>query len=124
MVPRLTRGGARFIEKLLLIALCTLSFTASYAFQKQQVQIESTGPERKVKSQPAPAYPELALKTKMSGTARVEFTVTPDGTVKEVKEVGGNPVLLAALVTAVKQWRYEPGPRESVMEVKAAFSLN
>jgi hypothetical protein len=31
--------------------------------------------------------------------------------------------LLSALVRAVKQWRYEPGPKESVMEIKAAFNL-
>jgi outer membrane biosynthesis protein TonB len=48
-------------------------------------------------------------------------TVSPEGSVKQVKEVGGNPVLLGAVVQAVKQWKYEPGPRESVMEVKAAF---
>jgi outer membrane biosynthesis protein TonB len=52
----------------------------------------------------------------------VEFTVTPEGAVKDVKELGGNPVLLEALVRAVKQWKYEPASKEAIIEVKAAFS--
>jgi hypothetical protein len=41
--------------------------------------------------------------------------------VSEVRELGGNPLLLGALVSAVKQWKYEPASRESVMEIKAFF---
>lgn len=122
MVSQRTRGSAPFLKKLIVIVLSSLSFTVyTYAFQ-QQVQIQATGPERKAKSQALPEYPVLALKARMSGTARVELVVTAEGTVKDVKEIGGNPVLLGALVRAVKQWKYEPASRESVMEVKAAFS--
>lgn len=76
---------------------------------------------RKVKSNPPPEYPELAKKLNIRGLARVEATVAPDGSVKDVKEVGGNPVLVDALARAVKKWKYEPADRTSVIEVKFDF---
>ena len=69
-----------------------------------------------------PEYPELARRLKLHGIARVEVTVAPDGKVKEVKEIGGNPVLLQALVRAVNKWRYEPAANSSTLEVKYEFT--
>jgi TonB family protein len=76
---------------------------------------------RKPKSSPPPEYPELARKMHLQGVARVEVTVLPDGSVGKVKELGGNPVLLDALVRAVRKWRYESADRESVVEVQYEF---
>lgn len=87
-----------------------------------QAQLELNEGGRKIKTRVTPQYPELARKVRISGIVRVELTVTAEGTVKDVKELGGNPVLLEALVRAVKQWKYEPASKESVVEVKAAFS--
>jgi len=78
---------------------------------------------RKVKSSVPPEYPELARKLNIHGIARVEATVTPDGNVKSVKELGGNPVLVEALVRAVKKWKYEPADQTSVVEIKFDFEL-
>jgi hypothetical protein len=36
--------------------------------------------------------------------------------------MGGNPILVDALMKAVKQWRYEPADRTSVIEVKFEFA--
>jgi TonB family protein len=76
---------------------------------------------RKAKSSPPPEYPELAKRLNIRGAARVRVTIAPDGAVKEVQEVGGNPVLVDALVRAVKKWRYEPADKTSVIEVKFDF---
>lgn len=76
---------------------------------------------RKAKFSPPPEYPELAKKQKLHGVARVSLTVAPDGKVVTVKELGGHPVLVAALVDAVKKWLYEPAARESMVEVKFEF---
>ncbi|HEX7286147.1 MAG TPA: energy transducer TonB [Candidatus Angelobacter sp.] len=94
-----------------------LGFTAIPA----PCQNEQTGPARKVKVSPPPEYPELARKMSIRGIARVMVWVKPDGKVVDVKELGGNPVLLAALVQAVKKWRYEPADRESTIEVRFEF---
>lgn len=89
-----------------------------------QGRLESNDGGRKVKTRIEPEYPALAQKMGIRGTARIEITVTPEGVVKDVHELGGNPVLLDALVRAVKQWKYEPAAKESVIEVKASFGQN
>src|SRR5262245_26900996 len=53
---------------------------------------------RKIRSSVPPEYPELARKLNIRGVARVQVTVAPDGAVKEAKELGGNPVLVEALI--------------------------
>src|SRR5437667_82549 len=63
---------------------------------------------RKLKSGQPPEYPELARQMNIKGVARVMVTVSADGAVKEVKEVGGHPLLIEALTRAVKKWKYEP----------------
>lgn len=77
---------------------------------------------RKLKLSVPPEYPELARKMNIQGVARVLLTVTPDGRVVGVKELGGNPVLVAALVQAVKKWKYEAADRESEIEVRFEFA--
>lgn len=78
-------------------------------------------PFRKLVSGPPPAYPELARKLNIKGIARVRITIAKDGKVTQVKELGGNPVLVSALVDAVKKWKYEAGPEESTTEIKFQF---
>ncbi|HEX6880929.1 MAG TPA: energy transducer TonB [Terriglobales bacterium] len=69
--------------------------------------------QRKIKSQVDPIYPELAKTMHLNGTVRVEVTVSEQGTVKNTKVVGGNPVLADAAVRAVQKWKFEPGPEET-----------
>ncbi len=77
---------------------------------------------RKIKTSVPPEYPELARRLNLKGVARVQVKVAPEGAVKEVRELGGNPVLLEALVRAVKKWKYEPAATESVIEVQFDFT--
>jgi TonB family protein len=39
--------------------------------------------------------------------------VSPNGTVKEAKVVGGHPVLVNAALDAVKKWRFESSAGET-----------
>lgn len=55
------------------------------------------------------------------GSVQLQASVRPDGTVKEIKVLGGHPVLVEAAVTALKQWRYEPGPKETVETIRISF---
>ncbi len=64
---------------------------------------------RKVKSKIQAAYPELARRMNLMGTVKLEVVVTADGAAKDVKPMGGNPVLIQAATDAVKRWRWEPG---------------
>ncbi len=78
---------------------------------------------RKLRTGAPPEYPELAKKWNLKGLARVQVTIAPNGTVMEVDELGGNPVLLDALVRAVKKWKYTPGGKEQ-LEVRFVFTPN
>ena len=87
--------------------------------QTQVPQAQSGG--RKAKLNTPPEYPELARKLNIQGAARVLLTVSPDGKVGNVKELGGNPILVAALTQAVKKWKYETADHESAIEVRFEF---
>jgi len=76
---------------------------------------------RKIRLSAPPQYPELARRMNIQGVARVLLTVAPDGKVSDVKELGGNPVLVSSLVQAVKKWRYEAADQESSIEVRFEF---
>jgi len=90
---------------------------ASQASQSSSSQAST----RKLKLSVPPDYPELARKMNIQGVARVLLTVTPDGRVVGVKELGGHPVLLTALSQAVKKWKYEAADHESEVEVRFEF---
>ena len=59
---------------------------------------------------------------RLTGTVQLAAVVRPDGTVKEVRVLGGHPVLAEAASDAVRQWRYRPAPSETVEVVKIAFT--
>ena len=123
-----------FLVKLIFCTLTTMLCPALFAQtvttssqqqpQQQPQQQQTQSSSRKCKSNPPPEYPELARKMNISGTARVLLTIAPDGNVGTVKELGGNPVLVAALVKAVKKWKYEPAEHASEVEVKFNFVEN
>jgi TonB family protein len=77
---------------------------------------------RRVKNRVEPVYPELARRNNISGSARVELLVTPDGRVKDIKVLGGNPVLVQAVMAAVVKWKYEPAAEESSVVIKFDFN--
>ena len=77
---------------------------------------------RKLKYRVDPVYPELAKRNNISGSARVELLITADGRVKDVKVLGGSPVLVNAVLEAVRQWKYESAPEESSAVIKFDFN--
>jgi TonB family protein len=79
---------------------------------------------RKLKSQVAPVYPELARKMNITGVVKVQITIAPNGTVKTVKLVGGHPLLATAAMETVKKWRYEAAKDETTTVVEFRFDPN
>jgi TonB family protein len=76
---------------------------------------------RRAKTKVQPEYPELARKMNITGTVKVQVVVSPNGTVKDAKVMGGHPVLASAALDAVKKWRFEPGAGESTGVVDFKF---
>ncbi|MBZ5704065.1 MAG: energy transducer TonB [Acidobacteriia bacterium] len=76
---------------------------------------------RKVKSKVAPAYPDVARRMSIAGTVKVMVVVAPNGSIKSTKVVGGHPLLVNAVLEALKKWRFEPGPDENTGIVEFKF---
>ena len=55
-----------------------------------------------------PPYPPLALMARLQGQVQLKAIVSKDGTIKELELVSGSPMLAAAALRAVQQWRYRP----------------
>ncbi len=77
--------------------------------------------DRKTKTKVTPLYPELARRLNITGVVKVQITVSTNGSIKNVKLVGGHPVLATAAMDAVKRWRFETGPQESTGMVEFHF---
>jgi TonB family protein len=76
---------------------------------------------RRAKTKVQPVYPDLARKMNITGTVKLQVVVSPNGTVKDAKVVGGHPVLASAALEAVKKWRFEPAAVESTGVVDFKF---
>lgn len=76
---------------------------------------------RKVKSKVAPSYPDIARRMSISGTVKLVVVVTPNGSVKSTKVMGGHPILVNAAMDALRKWKFEPAPDESTGIVEFKF---
>ncbi len=109
----------RFPGTFFFFCVVLLGLTAAPVAGLQAGQFQTS--TRKIKQSVPPQYPELAKRMNIQGVARVLLTVAADGRVSDVKELGGNPVLVSSLVQAVKKWRYEAADKESTIEVRFEF---
>jgi TonB family protein len=112
----LDRSQINFSSKIL--ALAKGSYGPSHASAQ-----ESASPleARRLERGAPPEYPEIAERMKLAGTVQVQVMVKPDGSVKEVRILGGHPLLADALAHAVMQWKYQAAPKETVEVVKFSF---
>jgi len=85
-------------------------------------QTQSPEKERKIRTKVAPLYPELAKKMNVSGAVKIQIIVSPNGTVKSTRIVGGHPLLIDSAVDAVKKWKYEPAAAETTQLVEFRFT--
>ena len=76
---------------------------------------------RKVKTSVKPAYPDVARQMHITGTVRLEATVGPDGRVRDTRVVGGSPMLAQEATNAVKKWKYEEAPKETIETVEVVY---
>jgi TonB family protein len=98
------------------IALCLLLVACVAPLAAAQ-----EGLSRKAINQPTPDYPQLARKMNLSGSVKIEVTINADGTIKNTKVVGGNPLLAASAEKTVKMWKYEPAKYESTGTITVNF---
>jgi protein TonB len=76
-----------------------------------------------------PTYPEIARLAHVEGTVVLEAIVNPAGRVDHLRVVASVPLLDAAALDAVRQWRYTPSvlngqPVAVLMTVTVRFTLS
>lgn len=79
--------------------------------------------------QPAPPYPVIARQARITGVVVIDCVLDEQGNVVEMKVVSGPPLLYAAAMNALKEWKYEPTllndtPISVQMIVNVTFQLN
>lgn len=77
--------------------------------------------DRKLVTRVEPDYPDALKKLYIGGVVRVEVQVAPNGTVKNIKLLGGNPILGQSTMKAVKSWKYVPAAADETLTVKVEF---
>ncbi|HTW57586.1 MAG TPA: TonB family protein [Terriglobales bacterium] len=121
----LDRSEIRFSAKILALAKSgsgsAHSAVSTSSDEESRTDAARQEGGRRVEHRVPPEYPEIAERMKLAGTVQVEALVRPDGTVREVRVVGGHPLLVDALVRAVRQWKYQAAPKETVETVKFTF---
>ena len=75
-----------------------------------------------------PVYPPLAIVARVEGVVIVEATISRDGGVEDARVLRSVPLLDAAAVDAVRQWRFTPTllngvPVRVIMTVTVHFTL-
>jgi TonB family protein len=85
--------------------------------------------ESKVVTKMPVKAPLEAIKKRISGQVVVQLILDVGGNIKELKVLEGNPILSAAVMDAVKQWRFAPttldgDPVEVDLEIPMGFDLS
>ena len=92
------------------------------------VRITSGVQSAKLVSGPRPAYPPLARATRTQGTVKIQAVIGRDGAIKNLQVLSGPPLLIAAAMEAVQQWRYQPtllngDPVEVLTDIDVNFTI-
>ena len=106
----------RISSKLTLFALLALSIAMPSRAPGQTVT------KRKVSHKIVPDYPAVARQMNITGKVKIEALVEPDGHVKSTHAVGGSPLLIEAAERALKNWKFESGPKETTEIVEFDFT--
>jgi periplasmic protein TonB len=75
-----------------------------------------------------PEYPPLAKLARVQGSVRLEAVISADGTIQNLRILGGHTLLVKAAIDAVAHWRYQPtllngDPVEVITEIDVNFTL-
>ena len=77
----------------------------------------------------APQYPTMAQRLGIQGSVLIKALISRAGTIEQTEVVSGQPLLSAAALSAVRQWKYRPyylngEPVEVETEITVNFVLN
>jgi protein TonB len=75
-----------------------------------------------------PTYPEDAQHQRVEGAVKLRAIIARDGSVQDIDQMSGPPLLVAAAANAVRQWHYKPTsldgqPVEATESITITFRL-
>jgi len=72
-----------------------------------------------------PTYPALARSARIQGIVVLQAVISKQGTIENVTVLTGHPMLIAAAMEAVRQWRYRPYIlNNELVEVETQITVN
>ncbi len=107
----------RRIPIAVLLFVCVLALVSINS--RAQEPSEGT---RKLLTRVPPQYPPIARRMQIRGIVKIEAVVSPNGSVKSTELRGGHPLLGQAAQTAIREWKWEPGPRETHEMIDVKFN--
>jgi protein TonB len=98
------------------------------AVAPKRIRVGGQVEQAKLIYQLKPDYPPLAKMARIQGQVRLEAIISKDGTIQDLKVLGGHPLLVKAALEAVQRWRYQPTllngePVEVITEIEVNFTL-
>jgi TonB family protein len=116
----------RLLGCVLAVALCRICLSQDSAPTKCCAHPQKLVVAPRPISVVRPKYPKEARKKKIDGPVVLRATVTLDGNLKDIAVVSGDPILAAAALAAVQQWRYQPSkingePVEAQHDITVTF---
>jgi TonB family protein len=104
-------GGGRW-KGLLLALVCLVELPQSRAQNLEKPHALTVLSAQQVSSliltQTHPQYPMVAKLNFIQGVVRLQIRVSTDGKVSTAHVIDGNPLLAAAVLDVVPEWRYRP----------------
>jgi TonB family protein len=106
-----------------------LAHTPASAVQSQRIyELSPTMAQDELLLRVDPAYPEQAREREVEGIVVLNVRAGRDGRVRDVRLVGGQPLLVGAAIAAVKQWQFKPHlvngqPVETQTRITLTFEL-
>lgn len=96
---------------------------------EQRVRVSESVMRRMRIQQIDATYPPAALKAKVEGRVVLNAYISSSGDVERLELISGHPMLVAATIDAVKQWKYKPfllngEPTEVQTIVRVNFTLS
>ncbi len=66
-------------------------------------------------------YPKILKDRGIQGSVRLKVFIKPDGSVKDIEVLGGNPTLAESAEKSVRQWKFSPFDSDSNLEIVVHF---
>jgi len=78
------------------------------AVPKQRIRVSTGVSEGLLYHRVEPVYPLIAQRARIEGAVELKAIISKEGTIEGLQRITGHPMLVAAAMDAVKQWRYRP----------------